>query len=1350
MNQSITFVLTSLVSICCLQTVAPASADESNGVRTAADVWGVANHRPADKILGGQRRPAIVTEPAAAGVNPRPSMKGDQANISGKLLSWPSTVAEAESPFTSPCADCFRFDIDDDGQVLALTDGLLLIRHLFGFTGEALIQGAYSAAANRDTSASIEAFLSLNIDRFDVDGDGRLQPLTDGLIVIRFLFGFEGAALLEGAQSNQALRASSVEILAYIDKFIDTDGDGAADAFDAFPSNTNEMFDTDFDGLGDNRDFDDDGDGVADLADAYPLIGLGGSIDLDRDGRPDECDQACTELGMLADNDDDGDGIPDADDAMPKALGVGHPLFLSPHGQSIAVHDGRVYVVNTQEDTLDVINLSTRQLVKRVAVGIDPVSIAIRPDGREIWVANHISDSVSVLDTDPTRVTFLSVIATVQDIDGEALSTRFDEPIGIAFASNQKAYVALGPSNEIAVIDVKQKSVTGRLPIAAQDPRAILVKNQRLYVIPFESNNQSQLSGCLPNKLDGNVCTYDAVEHAFTNNNVLSLNYDADIVKNPELPDRDLFIFDTQTDRLIEVVESLGTLLYGIAIDQEDRVFVAQTDARNTANGRAGTRKEGLGELQNRAFLNRITRIDCGEGRCAKPVFFDLEPLPPSNPPVGTALATPYGLQVSGDNQVLVGTAAGSDKLFTVDAQSGAVLGQVGVGGVPRGIALESSDAGRAVRAWVHNAVDNSVSVVDLINPSRPELSATITLEDSTDAITKQGRLAFNSAKASSTGTFSCASCHPDGHTDQLLWVLNTPQCDVDGCTQIPPRLTMPVRGLRDTEPYHWDGIPGDPFGGNNTANIAGFVDPNCELGRPETCARFLIDETLAGTMCDQAHCPLNDERKLGNLKASDRDAMSGFLLGFPYPPAPDRAFNNTLSKKAAAGFLEFNLDQDCGNCHRMPFLVSTNTPGTGMDAPTWRGAYDRWMILPQGRINVIDLMNLVGMPDHFPEEDMWKLAGATDQTWQMVLESNTGQSGAFGRQLTLTSATLAQDHRDQLMATLERSAREQAIVLRGEGRLLPGGRDISMQFQDGFYQDVTDPNLRLSPSELLARVGADELVITLTASSPKAVGRAFPQPGLWPLAAIQQQSDMINIPHLQSDRTLLMNARHVLPGAWVIVNGRRVNGVVRCRSGALPSCVDEEIIVELEQIPPTGGMHFLQVQNPAGKFSNDMPFFSDLMPAPARVGNIIGSGGNFSEGQTHWRSVNLNGRVEFTNNRVEANIDRVSESQPWRVQLSHYVRLARGQEYTLCYRARADQQRSMTAYLDTGASQYQNLSGGQSRVNLTASFQEFSHTWTVPVSDVSSRVAFDFAQSRAKVYLDDVGLFEGDQCGPS
>ena len=65
----------------------------------------------------------------------------------------------------------------------------------------------------------------------------------------------------------------------------------------------------------------------------------------------------------------------------------------------------------------------------------------------------------------------------------------------------------------------------------------------------------------------------------------------------------------------------------------------------------------------------------------------------------------------------------------------------------------------------------------------------------------KGGRIASNTAGASSTGTFACAGCHPDGHTDQLLWVLKTPI--VTGGNQIMPRSTMPLRGLRDTAPFH-------------------------------------------------------------------------------------------------------------------------------------------------------------------------------------------------------------------------------------------------------------------------------------------------------------------------------------------------------------------------------------------------------------------------------------------------------------------------------------------------------------------------------------------------------------------
>ena len=290
---------------------------------------------------------------------------------------------------------------------------------------------------------------------------------------------------------------------------------------------------------------------------------------------------------------------------------VGRPTFSSPHANPIVVHGDFVYAVNTPADTVDVIDAGTNAVVNRINVGVDPVGLAVKPDGTELWVTNHISDSVSVIDTDADSDFFQQVVGTVNDFHPNTLATRFDEPVGVAFADDSKAYVALSTSNRIAIVDVATRKVTGRLTIAAQDPRAIAVRNNRLYVIAFESNNQTQLSGCEAESIDDDVCTFDAVEHVFRNNNVLSTNYDADIVKNTELPDRDLFIFDTDTDRRLRVVSGVGTLLYGLAVDSSGTVYVAQAEARNDANGRAGTQGEGLAEMENRAFLNQITQVDC-------------------------------------------------------------------------------------------------------------------------------------------------------------------------------------------------------------------------------------------------------------------------------------------------------------------------------------------------------------------------------------------------------------------------------------------------------------------------------------------------------------------------------------------------------------------------------------------------------------------------------------------------------------------------------------------------------------------------------------------------------------------
>jgi hypothetical protein len=90
-------------------------------------------------------------------------------------------------------------DIDGNGQIQPLTDGLLNLRHRFGFGGTALTDNAVGQNCTRCTAAEIQSYLNglgLVLDIYD---EGVLQPLTDGLLVLRFLFGFTGTTLTNGA-----------------------------------------------------------------------------------------------------------------------------------------------------------------------------------------------------------------------------------------------------------------------------------------------------------------------------------------------------------------------------------------------------------------------------------------------------------------------------------------------------------------------------------------------------------------------------------------------------------------------------------------------------------------------------------------------------------------------------------------------------------------------------------------------------------------------------------------------------------------------------------------------------------------------------------------------------------------------------------------------------------------------------------------------------------------------------------------------------------------------------------------------------------------------------------------------
>jgi hypothetical protein len=108
-------------------------------------------------------------------------------------------------------------DVDGNGLVGPLTDGLLILRDLFGFTGPSLIQGAIGANCTRCDAATITAYINGLGPVLDIDDDGEVDPLTDGILTIRFLFSFTGTSLTSGAVDTlDCGRCDAEAILAYL------------------------------------------------------------------------------------------------------------------------------------------------------------------------------------------------------------------------------------------------------------------------------------------------------------------------------------------------------------------------------------------------------------------------------------------------------------------------------------------------------------------------------------------------------------------------------------------------------------------------------------------------------------------------------------------------------------------------------------------------------------------------------------------------------------------------------------------------------------------------------------------------------------------------------------------------------------------------------------------------------------------------------------------------------------------------------------------------------------------------------------------------------------------------------
>ena len=384
-----------------------------------------------------------------------------------------------------------------------------------------------------------------------------------------------------------------------------------------------------------------------------------------------------------------------------------------------------------------------------------------------------------------------------------------------------------------------------------------------------------------------------------------------------------------------------------------------------------------------------------------------------------------------------------------------------------------------------------------------------------------------------------------------------------------------------------------------------------------------------------------------------------------------------------------------------------------------------------------------------------------------MIVEGSVGFSGALGRQLTLSADTAARADTVDLLDALEQSATEGGIVLHATGILLGGGlpppftgpsQPLSLHYRGGAYRAAN--GRFFSRRGLFNFAAAGNLRLTITARLGHLTGYEHPQPTLRPLELpvlpIFPGGRPAEFPELHVNAPMRARGEHIQPGAWLVLDGRRAEGSVRCETGSLPDCEDDIVVVELDGLPGDAGLHLLQVQNPHGLFSNDFVFHVLDQPERAESVNLISSGGAF-DGRGSWRvgltnaSVTWAGEADFT-------IDEPSP-QRWRVQLSHTVAIRKDVEYSLCYSAKGDDIRYIETNVDTGPGDYRSLVGTgftpevgaatrSTGASLTRRYHPFRHRFISPEDDSTSRITFDLAQSAVDVQIDNVGLYEGRGCG--
>ncbi len=384
-----------------------------------------------------------------------------------------------------------------------------------------------------------------------------------------------------------------------------------------------------------------------------------------------------------------------------------------------------LWVANPDTDTVTRIRASDLVKLGEHPVGDQPENLAVAPDGK-IWVANHGSATLSVLNADGTPHATHPL-------------PHASRPYGLVFSkAGTSAYLALQAAGKIVRIDLATGSIvaTISLPPAegrAANPRALALDatGSRLFVTRFISPD----AGGLVHEIDTATFTPTRIYHI-----------SADLGPDTSISSR-----------------GIPNYLTGIGISPDGTRAWIPSKKDNILRGNL---RDGNGLTHDQSVRSITSVIDLAGSTDLPAERRDYDNLDRAH----AVAFSPLG-------DLAFVTQPGNNLVEVVDAYTRSTITQLNVGKTPTGVLLDPVHK----RLFVLNFLDRSLSafdVDDLVNGSgviAPEIApaANLIAAESLAPRVLIGKQLFydaTSSRLNKEGYMSCASCHLDGSHDGRTW----------------------------------------------------------------------------------------------------------------------------------------------------------------------------------------------------------------------------------------------------------------------------------------------------------------------------------------------------------------------------------------------------------------------------------------------------------------------------------------------------------------------------------------------------------------------------------------------------